>query len=364
MNGTDRNLGRRAWVTAFVLALGVWMPACSAQKTDAKMASKDIPDSEVVAKYGDKSVTAGEVRKNSATDFDQLELRLKQCQSEYEKGKHDVMDAQVRKLVQDSLIEKEAAAKNMTKEAFLASAVSVTEATDAEIDAFYEENKARIPPGTTKEQIAPQIKNYLAQQRQADAKNKFTTDLETKYGVRYTLEPMRVEVAAIGPSKGPKNAPVTIVEFSDFQCPFCTRLIPTVNQVTANYGDKVQLVFRQFPLNFHQFAQKAAEASLCADEQGKFWEMHDAMFAKQDELSVDKLKERAASLGVKADQFNSCLDSGKFASRVADDLKAGSEAGVSGTPALFINGRFISGAVPYADLAKVIDDELQRKGVK
>ncbi len=364
MNGMDRKLGRRAWVTALVLSLGVWMPACSAQKTDAKMASKEIPDTEVVAKYGDQSITAGEVRKKSATDFEQLELRLKQCESEYVKGKHDMMDAQVRKIVQDALVEKEAAAKNMTKEAFLASAVVVTDATDAEIDAFYEENKARIPPGTTKEQIAPQIKSYLAQQRQGEAKEKFTTELETKYGVRYTIEPMRVEVAADGPSKGPKNAPVTIVEFSDFQCPFCSRLIPTMDQVTKTYGDKVHLVFRQFPLNFHQFAQKAAEASLCADEQGKFWEMHDVMFANQNELSVDKLKERAATLGVKADQFNTCLDSGKFATRVADDLKAGSAAGVSGTPALFVNGRFISGAVPYADVAKVIDDELQRKGAK
>jgi len=363
MNGTDRKLVRRAWVTALVLA-GVWMPACSAQKTDAKMASKDIPDTEVVAKYGDKSVTAGEVRKNSATDFDQLELRLKQCQSEYEKGKHDVMDAQVRKLVQDSLVEKEAAAKNMTKEAFLASAVKVTDPTDAEVDAFYEENKARIPPGTTKEQISPQIKNYLSQQRQAEAKDKFTNELETKYGVRYTLEPMRVEVAAIGPERGPKDAPVTIVEFSDFQCPFCSRLYPTVEQVKTTYGDKVRLVFRQFPLNFHQFAQKAAEASLCADEQGKFWEMHNAMFSNQNELAVDKLKEKAAGMGLKAEQFNSCLDGGKFAPKVAEDLKAGSAAGVSGTPALFINGRFISGAVPYADIAKVIDDELQRKGAK
>ena len=123
-------------------------------------------------------------------------------------------------------------------------------------------------------------------------------------------------------------------------------------------------MFRQFPLNFHQFAQKAAEASLCAEEQGKFWEMHDAMFKNQNDLAVDKLKAKAAELGLTADTFNSCLDSGKFASRVADDLKAGSEAGVSGTPALFVNGRFISGAVPYADIAKVIDDELQRKGAK
>ena len=363
MNGTDRKLGRRAWVTAFVLALGVWMPACSAQKTDAKMASKDIPDSEVVAKYGDKSVTAGEVRKNSATDFDQLELRLKQCQSEYEKGKHDVMDAQVRKLVQDSLIEKEAAEKNMTKEAFLASAVKVVDPTDAEIDAFYEENKARIPPGTTKEQIAPQIKNYLSQQRQAEAKEKFTSDLETKYGVRYTLEPMRVEVAAEGPSKGPKNAPVTIVEFSDFQCPFCSRLIPTVDQVTANYGDKVRLVFRQFPLNFHQFAQKAAEASLCAEEQGKFWEMHDKMFENQRALDRASLERYASEIGLDVARFKADLDGGRYKSAVKADTDYGNSlpGGGMGTPTFFINGRKLAGAYPYEKFEQLIKEALAKK---
>ncbi|HXU45387.1 MAG TPA: thioredoxin domain-containing protein [Thermoanaerobaculia bacterium] len=327
------------------------------------MASKEIPDSQVLAKYGDQSITAGDVRKKAASDFDQLELRLKQCQAEYEKSKHDVMENQVKKVVQDALIAKEAAAKNMTTEAYLASAVKVADVTDAEVDAFYEENKARIPPTTTKEQIAPQIKSYLGQQRQAEARDKFQAELETKYAVAYTMEPMRVEVAATGPAKGPKEAPVTIVEFSDFQCPFCGKLTPTIDQVTQTYGDKVRLVFRQFPLNFHQFAQKAAEASLCANEQGKFWDLHDAMFKNQNDLAVDKLKAKAAELGLKADQFNSCLDSGKYVAQITEDQKAGSEAGVSGTPALFVNGRFISGAVPYTEIAKVVDDELKRKGV-
>ena len=128
------------------------------------------------------------------------------------------------------------------------------------------------------------------------------------------------------------------------------------------YGDKVRIVFRQYPLPIHQNAQKAAEASLCANDQGKFWEMHDAMFSNQQELGGRQLKAKAAELGLNAEKFNSCLDSGQDAAEVQADMKAGSAAGVSGTPAIFINGRFISGAVPIEQITSVIDDELQAQG--
>jgi len=157
---------------------------------------------------------------------------------------------------------------------------------------------------------------------------------------------------------------VTIVEFSDFQCPFCSRLTPTIKQVEQKYGDKVRVVFRQYPLPFHQNAQKAAEASLCALDQGKFWELHDAMFADQNALGVDQLKATAAKLGVNADKFNKCLDSGEKAAVISADQKAGQAAGVNGTPALFVNGRFINGAVPLEQITTVVDDELRRAGSK
>ena len=116
---------------------------------------------------------------------------------------------------------------------------------------------------------------------------------------------------AIGPSKGPENAPVTIVEFSDFQCPFCSKAKVTVDEVMKGYGDKVRLVFRHFPLSFHQDAPKAAEAAACANDQKKFWEYHDKLFANQGALEVDDLKKHAADLGLDTARFNECLDSGK-----------------------------------------------------
>jgi protein-disulfide isomerase len=158
---------------------------------------------------------------------------------------------------------------------------------------------------------------------------------------------------------------VTIVEFSDFECPYCGGLFPTLKQVEKNYPQQVRIVYRQFPLNnLHPHAQKAAEASLCANDQQKFWEFHDSMFSNQRELSVPDLKQRAADLKLDTAMFNQCLDSGRHAAAIQLDIDEGARNGVSGTPALFINGRLLSGNQPYGEIKEVIDDELQRKDAK
>jgi protein-disulfide isomerase len=341
-------------VLVLILALGVWLPACSAQDKAAAGQNAQGGNREL-ARVNGKVITEADVQATAKDAFAQLDRQ-------YQQQRRELLEGTLNQAVQGRLVEAEAAAKGVTKEQLLAD-VKPAPVTDAEIDAFYEQNKAQIPPDMTKEAVVPRIKQYLESQRQTEAQESFYKQLEAKYKVDYLLEPERVEVAATGPAVGPANAPVTIVEFSDFQCPFCARLVPTIDQVKAKYGDKVRVVFRQYPLNFHQFAQKAAEASLCAHEQGKFWQLHDEMFKNQQALGVDQLKTAAAGLGLKAETFNSCLDSGKYADEVQADLQAGSAAGVSGTPAMFINGRFINGAVPLDQITKVIDDELKRKGV-
>jgi protein-disulfide isomerase len=162
------------------------------------------------------------------------------------------------------------------------------------------------------------------------------------------------------PVRGNPKAPVTVVEFSDFQCPYCVRARPTVNRVRETYGVKVRWVFRHFPLDFHAQAQKAGEAAACAGEQGKFWEMHDLLWANTAKLQVADLKGHAATLGLDAPRFGQCLDSGRYSGLVAADLQAGQGYGVSGTPAFFVNGRPLVGAQPFDAFAQVIDDELQR----
>jgi protein-disulfide isomerase len=293
-----------------------------------------------------------------ATVTEAVAAESAQIEREAAQRQYDLLQAKLAELVEQRLLEAEAAAKGTTAEQLLAS-IPPVEVTDAEIDAFYLENKERIPK--PKEEIAGQIRQYLEQSGQTQARQRFFAELRARHAVEILLEPLRIEVAAVGPARGPAGAPVTIVEFSDFQCPFCARLIPTVEQVLAKYGDKVRLVFRQFPLTFHAHARKAAEASLCAHEQDGFWALHDAMFQNQAQLAEAELKTKAAALGMNAEAFAACLDSGKYAGQVDEDLAAGGAAGVSGTPALFINGRFISGAVPLEDITSVVDDELRRK---
>jgi len=167
------------------------------------------------------------------------------------------------------------------------------------------------------------------------------------------------DLVDIDPSKGPENAPITIVEFSDFQCPFCAKAAPVVQQIVDTYGDKVRIVYRDFPLSsIHPDAQKAAEAAECADDQGKFWEFHDLLYANQDKMSVNDLKQFAKNLGLDSNTFDKCLDSGKHEVEVKKDMQDGINMGVTGTPSFFINGQYLSGAQPFLEFQQIIDSML------
>lgn len=171
---------------------------------------------------------------------------------------------------------------------------------------------------------------------------------------------------------GNKNAPITLIEFSDFQCPFCRKfMIDTLPQIKKEYIDtgKVKLVYRDFPLSFHPGAAPAAEGAECAEDQGKFWEMHDAIFNEQEkqgsgtiQFGIADVKKWAAKIGLDTAKFNQCLDSGKYKAEVEKDIADGTAAGVTGTPAIFINGRLVVGAQPFSAFKIVIDEELKKLG--
>jgi protein-disulfide isomerase len=309
------------------------------------------PDPDVYATVGEETITRSEVEAAVAGDL----LKIAQ-------ERHTALQKGLEGLIADRLATMEAAARGISVEELYAEEIvaKVNQPSDEEVDAFYEANKAQIRQ--PKNEISDQIKRFLVQQQQQSAVNNMLDSLKAKYAVKSHLEPFRVEVESEGfPALGPASAPVTIVEFSDFECPYCSRIVPTLEQVRENYPDQVRVVFRQFPLTgIHPNAMKAAMASLCAHEQGKFWEMHDSMFDEQRALAVDQLKEKAAGLELDAESFNQCLDSDRHAEAVRQDLEAGTAVGVSSTPALFVNGRLISGAQPYENIAAVIDDELAR----
>jgi len=177
-------------------------------------------------------------------------------------------------------------------------------------------------------------------------------------------QPSRIQVSADDdPVKGDKNAPVTIIEFSDFQCPYCGRFyLQTLPKIEENYikAGKVKFVYRDYPLSFHQFAQKAAEASECADEQGKFWEYHNKIFENQQLLSIENLKKWALDLGLDKNKFDTCLDLGKYEGETKKDFQDGAAAGVTGTPAFFINGILVEGAHPFETFKAIIEAELAK----
>lgn len=170
---------------------------------------------------------------------------------------------------------------------------------------------------------------------------------------------------------GNKNAPVTIIEFSDFQCPFCRRLFnDTIKAVKKNYIDtgKAKLIYRDFPLSFHEGAQDYAQAAECADDEGKFWQMHDKIFEEQEKLGSgtvpypgrETLSLWAGQIGLNVTKFKNCLESGKYKKEVEKDIQDGVASGVQGTPATFINGRMVSGAQPLSAFTAIIEEELQK----
>lgn len=166
------------------------------------------------------------------------------------------------------------------------------------------------------------------------------------------------QVTADDRVKGPESAPVAIIEFSDFKCPYCKAENDVVKQILAAYPDKVRLVFKHLPLPIHPEAQYAAEAAECAGDQGKFFEMSDALFAKQDKLDKVSIAGYARILKLDAKKFKECIDSGKFKSKIANDSQVAGEFGIAGTPAFFVGDKFLSGAMPFEQFKEIIDAKL------
>jgi protein-disulfide isomerase len=309
----------------------------------------------VLARYGNgKTITVGDLEKSPG--YDKL--------FELEQQRYEARRSAVDQLIFQDLIEAEAKKQGAKDgESWLKTQIDakIKQPSDAEIQAMFDQAKDRMPPGATLEQVRPQIVQFLTRQQQSKLVQEMYEPIEKAANIQMSIvEPKKPkkEVEAKGPSRGPDNAKVTIVEFSDFQCPFCGRAHDTVEEVMSAYAGKVRLVFRQFPLEFHENAPKAAEAALCANEQSKFWDYHDVLFKNQQKLKVEDLKAHAASMGLDAAKFNECLDSGRMAAVVKEDQAAGSKVGVNGTPAFFINGTMLSGAQPLEEFKKVIDAEL------
>ncbi len=285
--------------------------------------------------------------------------KLKKIEDALFDAKEDILES----IIRQKLLEAESKKQNVTVSELLKKEVhaKVSDPSPEEVNKIYEQYKDQFE-GRPKEQAVFFIMQRLKADASQSIQDEYLDSLEEKFAVKnYLVKPIeRVTVSMDDDhQKGPKDAPVQIIEFTDFQCPFCGRARPTVAKVIETYGDKVVYVLRDFPLDGHALAQDAAEAAQCAGVQNKYWEYSNILWQNQGALEVANLKKFAKELGLDTEKFNQCLDSDQFAQEVKKDLQDGVKAGVSGTPAFFINGRLISGARPFKDFKKIIDEELK-----
>ncbi len=345
-------------VFALVAVLGG--AACAnAQSAQAPPATGD--PAQVVATVGGKTFTLADVEARWQKDDPGERARVTQLLYQHRRQSID-------QLVGDFLIDEAAKKAGVAKTQYLEDQLTKRrgEITDADIQKVYDDNRDRVGASTISD-LKQSITEFITRNR--DAQNVAVLIEELKAAgppVTVALDPPRadVKVEAHDPARGPADAAVTIIEFSEYQCPFCARVNPTLRQIEEKYAGKVRLVFKDFPLPNHAQAPKAAEAAHCAGEQDKYWQLHDRLFANQQQLQVPELKAHAAAVGLDQASFDQCLDSGKHAASVQADIDLGSGMGVQSTPTLYINGRVVTGAQPIGVFTSIIDEELARAGRK
>jgi protein-disulfide isomerase len=272
---------------------------------------------------------------------------------------YEVKSKALESLIRHRVVEVEAERRNISADALINREVDskVADPTDGEVEAYFlGQNRS----GMRLEDVKEQYRNTLKQLKMVKARQAYADSLRAKTEVRILLDRPSIDVpydeARV---EGSLDAPVTIVEFADFQCPFCQKNKATLKALLSKYDGRVKLAFLDFPLTeIHGQAEQAAEAARCAGEQAKFWEYHDDLFADQSKLDEVSLIARAHNMHLDEHAFSSCLASGKFKQDIQANRDEGIKIGVTGTPAYFVNGVFLSGALPQAEFEKVIDHEL------
>lgn len=334
-------LARRLRATAQVKVLG---------KSSAPPASK-ADRARVLAVVNTKEITVGDIE-------DSLRALIFNVQEQvYALRKQDL-----ELKINDTLLSQEAQKKGITTRALLEAEVNskLPRVTDAQAQAFYDQNKDRISGDFA--QTKTQIVQYLEEGKEREATLAFAEQLRRASKIEINLTAPQSPAFSIAtddqPVKGNPNAVVTIVEFTDFECPSCARQHPVLERIVSEFGDRLRLVVRDFPLSQHGNARKAAEAAEAAREQGKYWEYASVLFRNQSALGVDKLKQYASEIGLDRARFDASLDSGKFAEKIQRDLIDGRKLGVNGTPALYVNGKRVSDN-SYESLKAAVDAALK-----
>ncbi|EKD51750.1 MAG: DsbA oxidoreductase [uncultured bacterium] len=315
---------------------------------------------EIIATVDDRQINESEVMSLASPRMIKVQAQI-----------YDIKRAAVDQLIQDFLMGREAKKRGLSVEQLEKDIRKKAETvSEGEAQVVYNMNKARFQ-NKSFDEVKTMIMAQLKMQKQQLAVDDFVQELRGKAKVKINLQRPRYTVSPDDdPGQGNKNAPIVLIEFSDFQCPYCKRVRPVLKRLMSQYKDKLYYVFRDFPLSFHKQAKDAANATQCAAEQGKYWEFNEKIWDGQREIFnkelshedfLGKFREISKALGLAADKFDSCMTGKKYYAEIDKDQADGLAAGVTGTPAYFINGVFLSGAQPYESFVEVIEDELQLK---
>jgi protein-disulfide isomerase len=334
------------WTTMGCILLTVAAVACAQGPANA--------DDPAVAKIGEEVITASELEVLTGSSL----VALRQ----------QIYDTQVSKLEAEiylRLVQKAAAAEGMTEGEYLRKRIDemVAEPDEGEIVKLMSQYRSQLAADDL--QARAQVVQVLSQREKQQRSQDLRQVLFAEAGVEILLEPPRVEVAVADgtPFRGPIDAPIVLIEYTDFQCPFCTRVQPTLDELMKRYEGQIRHVFKNLPLPMHKEAQLAGVASLCAQDQGKFWEYHDWLFANQRTLSRESMVAQAGVMGMDAEVFTSCIDRGAYLAVVRADMAEANSFGITGTPGFLINGRVLTGSQPIEDFEAIIDSELERRGI-
>ncbi|MBK6683838.1 MAG: thioredoxin domain-containing protein [Deltaproteobacteria bacterium] len=324
-------------------------PAGGAATSDTR-----LPASTVIATWSGGQLTYGELLEKKSSTFSKLK-------SKYYQDLHTTEQRELEGVVVEMLVKKAAAAKGQSDEDYMKAIAGDPTVTEQQIAEFYEKNVKSSPQAPPLEAIRDRIRQYLQMSGQQEKMKAEIDRLKTEAQLTVTLPAPESSLAKFDlngrPMKGNKDAKVTIVEFSDFQCPYCSRATPAVEALLKAYPNDVKVYFLHYPLSFHEKAMPAAIATECANRQNKFWELHDKIFADQGNLSDEQTAKFAAELGLDVPKWTECLKDPAVKAMVSADMQQGEEAGVQGTPSFFINGVQYSQGVPTVEAVKPFVDK-------
>ncbi len=338
---------------AMFLGLGAFFACTKEVDSKPQFIFKPAPNNEAAAKVNGKVITFDELLSGVESDVYEAEMKV-----------YEIKYNQLRALVLKKFMEGDSNYKGDNDKflnEYIAKGLVVS---DKEVNAFVLERK--IPKNNLNEQLTTRIKQFLLKEKKQKAIDtwiaKKTQDSPVEVYLQKPTRPVKDIEVGDSPFMGGADAKVTIVEFSDFQCPFCSRGAEIMTGLKKKYGNKIKVVFKHYPLPFHTMAPLASEAALCAEDQkkGNFWKMHDLLFADQQNLAKPALIEKAKKVGVKVEDFTKCLDSRKFKSAVDRDMQLGQKVGVKSTPTFFVNGKMVNGAQPIEVFSEIIDEDLAK----